>query len=171
VGEETSEAAQLATAATLYSCHMEASVSPRLRQVLEAQPALRERALVLLSCVEPHSLGELAALLGCSRPELMNELGPCVSEELVRFSRLPDELGVHWYATAKGRTVGNELYAKTARALPEPAVEGEVLSEALSAVEPPDLPSLDAAPRPGRRRRVIIGSEREQPSERAYSFE
>lgn len=137
-------------------------VTPKLQQAMDAQSGLRDRALVLLSRLQPRSLAELITLLGCTRAELMGVMGELKGRELVTFSRPAEANGVHWYATAKGRSLGNELFDRVD------------LSAPATVLEPAVRPALEDVTRPRKslagRRRVVL-SEREQPGERSFSFD
>lgn len=131
---------------------------------MSAQDGLQGRALVLLSRVQPRSLAELVTMLDCTRAELMGVMGELKSRELVTFSRPEGSNGIHWYATAKGRQLGDGLFAETDKTLPAFTPEAPEAPRPLLA----DI----AAPRKSvaGRRRVVLG-EREQPGERSFSFE
>jgi DNA-binding MarR family transcriptional regulator len=111
------------------------ALTSRQQQLLSTPLELSEKLLILMTMRDADTLKEICELLGAERGTIMPTLGTMASKELVAHYRQDEEPGIRWHLTARGRTLGGELYEQTAKSLPtleplERAPAAETNSEA-----------------------------------------
>ena len=89
----------------------------RLRRVVDAAESLDDRLLVLLFIRKAESAPDLAELSGAGRAETMTALGRLSHAKLVAYHR-PENEPIHWFATADGKTRGEQLHRAISMELP-----------------------------------------------------
>ena len=111
-------------------------LAPGLRRAVEAAESLDERLLMLLFVRKAEPVNELVEILASDRGETMAALGRLSQARHVAHHR-PEEGGaIHWFATAEGKTRGEQLLRAIAARL-----------GAAAAKEPPSTPAA-APPEP-----------------------
>lgn len=129
-------------------------LAPGLRRAVDAAESLDERLLMLLFVRKAEPVNELVEILGSDRGETMAALGRLSQARLVSHHR-PEEGGaIHWFATAEGKTRGEQILraiaARLAAAAPEQAPSAAPEEEAPAPTDAPDHQRLKT------RRRVAI---------------
>lgn len=89
----------------------------RLRRVVDAAGSIDERLLVLLFIRKAESAPDLAELAVAERAETMTALGRLSHAGLVSHHR-PEGEPIHWFATANGKTRGEQLHRAISIKLP-----------------------------------------------------
>lgn len=126
-------------------------LAPGLRRAVEAAESLDDRLLMLLFVRKGEPVNELVEILDSDRGETMAALGRLTQARLVSHGR-PEEGAINWFATADGRTRGEQLLRAAATQLTAGAEPGA----------PAELPDVELPPEaPGHeqvrtRRRVAI---------------
>ena len=127
-------------------------LAPGLRRAVDAAESLDERVLMLLFVRKAEPVNDLVEILASDRGETMAALGRLSQARLVSHHR-PEEGGaIHWFATAEGKTRGEQHLRAIAARLGAAAAQE---APTAPADEPPDAESPDHQ-RVKTRRRVAI---------------